>query len=736
MYSAAIRTTSAGLRPLLVAATAALAVSAAVAPSQDGPGLRLPRLAASAPLPIVPNAGQADAHVRYEARAPGGAVFFTQHEIVLARPAGVSRMRWLDAEPGARVRATDRGPGVVNVQRGSDAGRWRTGLPVFDAVIYQGLYRGVDVRAVADPSASTRRTFAVSAGADADSIRWAYPGAAVRVDRRTGELVVGMGAGSLREAAPVAWQRASKGRAAVAVRYRIAAGGVVGFALGRHDTNAPLWVTVPVHARPAQAAPPALRHSTFLGGAMWDEAYDVAVDRAGNAYVAGFTFSPAFPRAGARPSGFKGVVDAFVAKFNPDGRLVYSSYLGGDATDAAHGVAVDARGRAFITGRTESVNFPKRSPMKRRLGNRCQHSSPCHDAFVTKLRRNGQIAYSTYLGGSKNEEGWDVAIDRRGRAVVIGNTDSANFPTRRAVQRRYRSRRCRGDLPCPFDAFVAKLRRNGRGLVYGTYLGGRKTELASGIAVDRRGAAYVTGSTDSTDFPVRRALQRSIRGRECGPPPNVPCEEAFIAKIRPRGRRLVWSTFLGGVKPERGTAITVDRRRRPYVAGLTESADFPTAAPVQPALGNASCSAEAPPKELCHDGFVTGLSASGRRLRFSTYLGGNAEDSALGIAVDRAGAVYVGGSTDSLAFPTRNAVQPKRKAAIDAFVTKYAPAGRGILYSTYLGGSKSERASGLAVTRAGEVVLAGRTDSPDFPVANPQQPALAGDIDAFVTRLK
>ena len=246
----------------------------------------------------------------------------------------------------------------------------------------------------------------------------------------------------------------------------------------------------------------------------------------------------------------------------------------------------------------------------------------------------------------------------------------------------------------------------------------------------------MTGTTDSPDFPVRRALQPAIRGRECGPPPNVPCEEAFVAKLRPRGRRLVWSTFLGGSKPERGTAIAVDDSRRPYVVGLTESTDFPTAAPVQPAIGNASCSPQAPPKELCHDGFVSGLSADGQRLRFSTYLGGNAEDQALAVGVDRAGAVYAAGSTDSRAFPTKNAIQPALAAAIDGFVTKYDPGGRSIAYSTYLGGKENERVNGLAATPGGEVVLAGRTDSPDFPTANARQPALAGDIDAFVTKLK
>jgi hypothetical protein len=205
-----------------------------------------------------------------------------------------------------------------------------------------------------------------------------------------------------------------------------------------------------------------------------------------------------------------------------------------------------------------------------------------------------------------------------------------------------------------------------------------------------------------------------------------------VAKLRPDGRRLVYSTLLGGSKPERGTGIAIDRRGSAYVTGATESPDFPTARPLQAAIGNGSCL----PSELCADAFVTKLSPSGRRLAYSTFLGGNAEESGLGIAVDRAGGAHVVGSTDSHAFRTLAPLQPAIGGGIDAFAARLAPSGA-LAFSTFLGGTEAERANAVAVDASGRDHLAGRTLSPNFPTAAPMQPALASDdYDMFVTVLR
>jgi len=291
------------------------------------------------------------------------------------------------------------------------------------------------------------------------------------------------------------------------------------------------------------------------------------------------------------------------------------------------------------------------------------------------------------------------------------------------------------DVPCPTDAFLSKLSADGRSLTYSTYLGGTKGDTSGGVAVDRTGAAYVTGTTRSADLPTRRARQPALRGRSCGPPPSRACPDAFVLKLRPSGRELVYGTYLGGKEPEAAGGIAVDRAGNVYLTGSTQSPDFPTVRPLQAAIGNASCSPTGPPKELCDDAFVTKLSADGQRLRYSTFLGGNAEDQGLGIAVDSGGVAHVAGSTDSRAFRVAAPVQATLGGGVDAYVAAVGPTG-GLRSSTFLGGTEAERANAVAVDARGRVHVAGRTLSPNFPTRAPLQSALAGDYDMFVTMLR
>jgi hypothetical protein len=557
-------------------------------------------------------------------------------------------------------------------------------------------------------------------------------------------VVAARGAPPRVQPAPVAWQRIGGTRVGVDVRWRIRGDGRVGFAVGRHDRGAPLAIATPVAAPTAQATPAALAFSTFLGGLHWDEAMDVETDAAGATYVAGFTQSENARTASALRRRHRGGTDAYVAKFSPDGRsLRYATFLGGADLDSANALAIDRDGNAYVAGRTGSPDFPVRRARQPRLSGRaCQRlprheeGEPCHDAFVAKLAASGgSMVYSTYLGGRRNEEATAIAVDRRGRAHVMGNTDSEDFPTRGALQRRFGSRDCPTTLPCPLDAFLTKLSANGRRLAYSTYLGGVKADTAGGVAVGRDGSAYVTGVTRSADFPTRRARQAALRRRACGPPPSVACPDLFVAKVRPSGRALAYSTYLGGKEPETSGGIAVDRAGNAYLTGSTQSPDFPTVRAFQSAIGNGSCSTTPPAEEQCADAFVTKLSADGRRLRYSSFLGGNAEDLGLGIAVDRSGAAHVVGSTDSRAFRTRNPVQAALGGRIDAYVATIGPAGA-LTASTFLGGSEAERANAIAVDARGRAHVAGRTLSANFPTAAPVQGANAGDYDVFVAMLR
>jgi hypothetical protein len=344
-----------------------------------------------------------------------------------------------------------------------------------------------------------------------------------------------------------------------------------------------------------------------------------------------------------------------VAKLSSDGStLSYSTYLGGSDRDVGRGIAVDRAGRAYVTGTTDSTDFPTASPLDGALGGG-------RDAFVAKLSPTGStLSYSTYLGGSDRDVGRGIAVDRAGRAYVTGETFSTDFPTANPL-----------DGTGGFDAFVVKLSRDGRTLRYSTYLGGSGIDFGSGIAVDRAGRAYVTGTTGSTDFPTANPLQGTLGGGF----------DAFVAKLSRDGRTLRYSTYLGGSSSDVGSVIitgcapeiisgsgddvgcgiAVDRAGRAYVTGLTVSTDFPTANPLDGTLSGV------------FDAFVVKLSRDGRTLRYSTYLGGSDDDGGIGIAVDRAGSAYVTELTRSTDFPTANPLDGTLGGGLDAFVVKILP---------------------------------------------------------------
>jgi hypothetical protein len=502
------------------------------------------------------------------------------------------------------------------------------------------------------------------------------------------------------------------------------------------QTPPPADVGTPA-ARRAAAAPRVLA-SSFHGGLEWDEGSDVEVDRAGSSYLTGFTLSPDLPVPGAAQGALAGLADGFVTKVAADGRrLLWSTYLGGVDIDVPNSLAMDEQGNVYVTGRTGSPDFPTTEaafqPQLR--GTACQ-GEPCHDAFVTKIDPSGRVVFSTLFGGTANEEGVSIAVDRAGRAWITGNTDSADLPVRRAVQETFQSPPCPGDLPCEYDVFVAALAPDGSRLSFASYLGGDAGDTAGGIAVDAGGSAYVTGTTRSTDFPVTDgALQPSINGLECGPPPGAPCLDAFVTKIT--DRRLAYSTYLGGSGDERSGGIAVDGKGQAVVTGTTRSPDLPVNSAAQAGLDNASCTGELP-EEQCDDAFVSQLGANGRGLVFSTYLGGQAEDQGLAVTVDTPGNVYVAGRTDSRDFPVLRAVQPGFGGYIDGFATKLARRSGALLWSTFVGGDEADRTTGIDTHRAGGVHLTGRTLSPDFPVVDAFQPTLAkdDDYDAYLHVLK
>ena len=400
----------------------------------------------------------------------------------------------------------------------------------------------------------------------------------------------------------------------------------------------------------------ALVYSTYLGGSAKTQANGIAVDSSGNAYVTGLTLSTNFPTMNpyqaTNKAGLYGT--AFVTKLNPVGSaLVYSTYLGGSQASVSQGIAVDSSGAAYVTGGTTSPDFPTVNPLPA-----SNHNFGNGTAFVSKLNAAGSgLVYSTFLGGSNIDAGNGIAVDAAGNAYVTGYTGSSDFPTMNPIQAT-----CGDNCFNRDNAFVTKLNPAGSALVYSTFLGGSEGgsgDLGRGIAVDSSGNTYVTGWTESTNFPTVNPVQATINT-------SGGYETAFVSKLSPAGSALVYSTYLGGSSYQIGSGIAADSSGNAYVVGGTGSSDFPTVNPIQ-ATNHGSGNA-----------FVAELIAAGSALVYSTYLGGSGGDAGDGIAVDSFGNAYVTGATGSLDFPLVHPIQASNNAAEDnaagtAFVAKISP---------------------------------------------------------------
>lgn len=476
-----------------------------------------------------------------------------------------------------------------------------------------------------------------------------------------------------------------------------------------------------------QPAPdrPFLVSSTYWGGSSSEEFAAVAVDAAGNVYVAGTTASPDFPKTVSTLPALGGT-DVFVSKFNAAGRLLFSTVFGGSSSERVAAMAVDAGGNIVVVGDTYSHDLPLVNPVQPAFHQAfCgEFGGICPDGFAARIDPTGRhLLFSTYLGTNTFDSALDVAVDRVGNMYVVGSTEStfAGVTPRRGFA---------GGR----DAFVGKIPPAGRAFSYFTYLGGSFTDAGRGIAVDAAGNAYVTGVTGSQNFPIVNPIQATQENYS---------DSAFVTKLNVLGF-ISYSTYLGGHHTDAGFDIAVDAAGSAHVVGITQSTNFPTARARQPFLRG------------FNDVFVAKLSPSGSSLAYSTYLGGNAREQGQGIldfspplnvALDASGNAYVTGPTQSNDFPAAFALGTfgggvcldfpfifQTRPCSDAFVSKLDAEGR-LAFSTPLGGSSDDHGRGIAVARDGWVYVAGTTFSTDFPVRAPLQPALSGTSDAFIAKI-
>ena len=659
------------------------------------------------PLSFEANRGQADEAIDFRARGAGFTLSLspTEARFLFARgtdeaaPA-LQRMNLVGANPSATVEGLNELEGKINYLLGNDPAQWRTGIPTFSRVRYSEVYPGIDV-VYHGNQRRLEYDFVIAPGRDARAIALEFDGVeSVQVEAVTGDLLLGVGENTIRQHKPIVYQEFGDGRHEVESRYTLQSGGRIGFEVGEYDPNAALIID------------PVLEYSTYLSGSSDDLGFAIAVDSAGNAYITGVAGSTNFPTADPLQSARGGDTDAFVTKLNSAGSaLVYSTYLGGSGDESGEDIAVDSAGNAYLIGFTDSTNFPTANALQSTKGGN-------EDAFVTKLNSTGSaLIYSTYLGGTETEVGFGIAVDSAGNAYVTGSTFSTDFPTANAFQS------TNGGVSEREDGFVSKLNAAGSALVYSTYLGGSRNDRSREIAVDSAGNAYVTGQTFSTDFPIANAFQGTK-----GSGNNY---DVFVTKLNAAGSALVYSTYLGGSSYDSARGIAVDSAGNAYLTGDTASDNYPTANAFQGARGGDI------------DAFVTKLNAAGSALVYSTYLGGGGTssfvfaESGSGIAVDSAGNAYVTGGTDSTDFPTTNAFQSTIGGGeSDAFVTKFNAAGSALVYSTYLGGSGGDFGGGIAVDFAGDAYVAGYTDSTNFPTTTGAfDTTSGGDRDAFISKI-
>jgi hypothetical protein len=677
-------------------------IAGAIAPSAASPSCSpASALAAhdSLPLAFEPNVGQFDETVSFLARGSGYTLWLTPREAVLglvepgtAAPARARtvRMQLVGASGTPSLQAEDRRAGVVNHFSGHDPGRWRTRVPTFGKVRYAAVYPGIDLVYYGQKRA-LEYDFVVAPGADPSAIALRFTGADSARVEADGSLALDVGGRDLRWKAPHAYQAIEGRRVTVASAYRLADDETtIGFSVAAYDRSVPLVID------------PVLDYSTFLGGGDTDQGFAVAVDDQNHAYVTGMAASVDFPLADELQPAMAGANDAFVTKFNETGDgVVYSTYLGGTGREHGYGIAVGETREAYVTGRTDSNNFPTTAGAYDRSPNGGD------DVFVVKLDPDGQLQYGTYVGAAGNDQGLAIA-EEGGRAYVTGQTDSTSFPT---TTNAYDT----GYNGGTYDAFVFRLGPAGSVLGYSTYLGGIDSDYGYGIAV-AGDEAVVTGRTFSANFPALAGFDMTYGG----------AGDAFVTRLTANGRNLVASTFLGGHIGDSGQGVALGDEGSVFVTGYTTSAnDFPITAGAYDVTHNG-----------LSDAFVVKLNGALLVQSYGTYVGGFANDNGYAIAVNAFGGALVTGSTTSTDFPMVNPIQSANAGSDDAFVFRLGKSGQGLNFSTYLGGAGIDYGNGIALDGCGLPYVVGIATS-GFPTTpGAFDTTFGGGLsDAFLTKI-
>jgi hypothetical protein len=676
------------------------------------------------PLHFERNQGQADSSVGFISRNGGRALLLGKSEARLVLPnfsetekrqpradaPDILTMKLVDASADPTVEGMNPLPARSNYFKGNDPKKWQADVQTYEKVKYTGVYQGVDLVYYGNQT-TLEYDFHVAPNVDPNVIRMKFDSATDLKVEENGDLNLSVGSHVVRQHAPIVYQEIDGVRKAVEAGYVVSQNEkVVGFSIGEYDRSKALTID------------PVVTFSTYLGGSAGSDFFPIesgfalAVDPSGNIFVAGITPSGDFPtQSPAQPSS-AGIYDAFITKYNPSGSaLLYSSYFGGNDEDRIVSISLGPSNEIFASGFTLSTNFPLMTPLQTTLNG-------FNDAFIAKFSSTGALAYSTYLGGSSAEA--CLFIKNQGTDVVTfaGSTQSVDFPVFNAIQ----GNNAGGsdfflgklnmatntlvfstyfggtfndsmilstaavddagniyiggtsgsiDYPTTVGAFqtesggsdevvITKFNSLGNAIFYSTYIGGNLIDDADGLTIDSSGNAYVTGFTRSANYPVKNAVQ-----------PVLKDPDSFVTKLNATGTDLVFSTYLGGLNLERGSAVATDAAGNCYVTGRSNSGDFPSKRALRPPRG-------------LDDVFVSKFNRDGALL-FSTLLGGNFNDYGFAIIADNFNNAIVTGRATRNYLITPGALQPTMGGEADAFLTKINTSVRKVR-SDFEGDSKTD----------------------------------------------
>jgi len=689
------------------------------------------------PLTFEPNQGQALPQTKFLAHGRGYSASLTAGGMVLTLPPReVAPRSTTDAASsqstnrllGATLQFTPLGAnpspvivgegpqlGRVNYFIGSDATKWQRNVPTFAQVRYKNVYPGIDLIYYGNHR-QLEYDFAVSSGADPSQIQFEIKGATQIQLNAKGNLVLQTSSGELVFQSPVVYQESNGHRVSVSGRYVVNDSARIAFHVTDYDASKPLVID------------PVLVYSTYLGGVGDDQSTGIAVDRTGSVYIEGYTDSADFllTTLGVPSTNSNHV---FVAKFDPTGSiLVFADYIGGNGDDYGVGLALDSANNVYVTGSTTSSNFPTVRPY--------QAAEPgSYSGFLSKISADGSsLLYSTYLGGSGFDQPAGIAVDTLGEAHVAGGTTSQNFPVVNAYQTAALANQA--ELYGTYG-FISKFSADGSTLIYSTYLAGNSNvaqdcgspcwptpySAVSAVALDANGSAYVTGTTNTYNFPTTAGAYLTS---------NSTLQDAtvgFISKFVSSGS-LNYSTFFYGSSgsPIGIAAVAVDGYGSAYIAGTAFSdgtLPITSTGICDPGVYGLGCSYA----------FVTKFDPMASTLLYSTFLGPNNYASPQSILLDPNSNAYVLANTTSPVFATNNGIEGYTSGN-DILLVEIDASATTQLFATYLGGSGTDSASGIALDTNDNVYVVGSTDSADFPVTQDAfQGLLGGSFDTFVTKI-